>query len=617
MILIDNLNILKSSYLDIWNKLKQFEDKENRKLTEIEETRNGDKTLVINKDDKNVYLHSRYNPVREAETIVESIDDIDENTNIIFYGTGLGFHIQLILEKYKNIKYYIYEPIPEILYAFLSNVNLKKLNLNRLAGISTNLSGNSIDKFIDRNREKIKIIELPSHKQNFPNENKEFNDVMLSIIKGKRSSIATNYSFQKRWIINSMKNLKEVLSTPNIIIEKNGEFKGKTAILVAAGPSLNDEIENLRYIKNNGLAYIFSVGSAINTLVYNNIYPDAACTYDPGSFNQNVFKTIKDKNIKDIPMIFGSSVGYETIENYPGSKYHMITSQDTVASYFLKNLTDETISIVQDAPSIAVVTLQLLYILGFSNILLVGQNLGYRRKERYSEGISYSKELTDKEIESGIWVKDVYGNEILTNEGFNSMRQQMESYIKLLPNINVINTTKGGANIEGTEFRELKDVMERMLNEKMVDDHWLDGNKTSYDKDYLVSQSKGMDRAYANALKINKEYKSILAKIKKAINNRNYIQAENLYIKLDKELRKIENNDFYKTFILPMNRIQYKVLADGIDGLNEENNPYKKGKKIVDNFRRFIDICTTDIEMIEPIYNEMMEYIKAFDEWSE
>jgi len=614
VILIDNLNILKSSYLDIWNKLKQFEDKENRKLTEIEETRNGDKTLVINKDDKNVYLHSRYNPVREAETIVESIDDIDENTNIIFYGTGLGFHIQLILEKYKNIKYYIYEPIPEILYAFLSNVNLKKLNLNRLAGISTNLSGNSIDKFIDRNREKIKIIELPSHKQNFPNENKEFNDVMLSIIKGKRSSIATNYSFQK---INSMKNLKEVLSTPNIIIEKNGEFKGKTAILVAAGPSLNDEIENLRYIKNNGLAYIFSVGSAINTLVYNNIYPDAACTYDPGSFNQNVFKTIKDKNIKDIPMIFGSSVGYETIENYPGSKYHMITSQDTVASYFLKNLTDETISIVQDAPSIAVVTLQLLYILGFSNILLVGQNLGYRRKERYSEGISYSKELTDKEIESGIWVKDVYGNEILTNEGFNSMRQQMESYIKLLPNINVINTTKGGANIEGTEFRELKDVMERMLNEKMVDDHWLDGNKTSYDKDYLVSQSKGMDRAYANALKINKEYKSILAKIKKAINNRNYIQAENLYIKLDKELRKIENNDFYKTFILPMNRIQYKVLADGIDGLNEENNPYKKGKKIVDNFRRFIDICTTDIEMIEPIYNEMMEYIKAFDEWSE
>ena len=30
-------------------------------------------------------------------------------------------------------------------------------------------------------------------------------------------------------------------------------------------------------------------------------------------------------------MIFGSSVGYETLIDYPGEKYHMITSQDTVS----------------------------------------------------------------------------------------------------------------------------------------------------------------------------------------------------------------------------------------------------------------------------------------------
>ena len=612
MILIDNLNILKSSYSDIWNKLKQFEDKENRIITEIEETRNGDKTLCVTKDGKKIYLHSRYNPIREAETIVDSFEDIDEDTNIIFYGTGLGYHLQMILEKYKKIKYYIYEPIPELLYAFLSNVNLKNLNANRLMGININFTGNSIDKFIDRNREKIKIIELPSHKQCFPDENNEFNDSLLNIIKGKRSSLHTDYAFQKRWIINSMKNLKEVLSTPNIILEKKDEFKGKTAVLAAAGPSLNDEIENLRYIKDNGLAYIFSVGSAINTLIHNDIYPDAACTYDPTVKNQIVFEKVKEKGIKDIPMIFGSSVGYETLENYPGNKYHMITSQDTVAGYFLKNESSEAISIVQDAPSIAVVTLQLLYTLGFSNILLVGQNLGYRGKERYSEGISYSKELTDKEISNGLWVKDVYGNEILTNEGFNSMRHQMEIYIKILPNINVINTTKGGAQIEGTEFKELKDVIETVLDKKTVDKNWLNGNKTSYDKEYMEFQAKSMDKSYEKALKINKEYKLILTKIEKAINNRNYTQTENLYIKLDKELRRIENNDFYKTFILPMNRVQYKVLANSIDSLNEEKNPYEKGKRIVNSFRGFIGICTADIEMIKPIYDEMKKYINEF-----
>ena len=612
MILIDNLNILKTSYPDIWSQIKQFEDRENRILTEIEETRNGDKTLSITKDNKKLFFHSKYSPIREAETIVESFDDIDKNSSIIFYGTGLGYHIQLILEKYKDIKYYIYEPIPELLYAFLSNVNLKELKINRLMGISTKFDGNSINKFIDRNREKMNIVALPSHKQNFPEEYQNFNETMIKVMKSKRSSIVTNYSFQKRWIINSMKNFKEVLSTPNIILEKGGKFKDKTAILVAAGPSLNDEIQNLRYIKENGLAYIFSVGSAINTLIHNDIYPDAACTYDPGEFNQNVFKTTKEKGIKNIPMIFGSSVGYETLENYPGKKYHMITSQDTIARYFLKNEDGKDICIVQDAPSIAVVTLQLLYTLGFSNILLVGQNLGFRGKERYSKGIAYSTEITNKETENGIWVKDVYGNEILTSEGFNTMRQQMEYYISILPNINVINTTKGGANIEGAEFKELRDVMESLLKEKIVDSNWLNLDKRRYDKEYLESKIDSMDKSYYNALRINKEYNSILTKLEKVINNRNYNQAEKLYIKLDKELKQIENNDFYKTFILPMNRIQYKMLADSIDSLNEEREPNKKGKKIVDSFRRFMNICIGDIEMVETVYDDMKQYINEF-----
>ena len=264
-----------------------------------------------------------------------------------------------------------------------------------------------------------------------------------------------------------MKNFKEVLNTPNILLEKKDQFKDKPAILVAAGPSLNEEIENIRYIKDKGLAYIFSVGSAINTLIYHDIYPDAACTYDPTVHNQKVFEKTKERGIKEIPMIFGSSVGYETLVNYPGDKYHMITSQDTVSNYYLKNKDGKSINIVQDAPSIAVVTVQLLYALGFSPIILVGQNLAYRGKERHSEGVHYSSEVTEAEMKNGIWVKDVYGNEILTNEGFNRMRQQMELYINGFPNINVINTTKGGAHIEGTSFIELKDIIDTDLNKKV------------------------------------------------------------------------------------------------------------------------------------------------------
>jgi len=613
----ENKDILQKAYPHVWNRLKLLEDNEQNFSIHIEETRQGNKTLWTEKDGKKVYIHSKYNPIREAETIVEEYEDIEPNTTVIFYGTGLGYHIDLFLKKHPHVSYYIYEPIPEMLYMYLSYNSLTKLPSLNLKDIILGDDEETIRSFlknlIDKTSGEFIQISLNSHKNIFAEEYNKFVELFKQTLKDKKSSIGTNLAFQERWIINSMKNFKEVLSTPNILLEKKGAFKGKPAILVAAGPSLNEEIENIRYIKENKLAYIFSVGSAINTLIYHGIYPDAACTYDPTVNNQKVFAKVKESNIKDIPMIFGSSVGYETLIDYPGDKYHMITSQDTVSSYYLKNKDGNPIYIVQDAPSIAVVTLQLLYELGFDPIILVGQNLAYRGKERHSEGVYYSREVTEEEMARGIWVKDVNGNEVLTNESFNSMRQQMEMYIKALPSMRVINTTKGGAHIEGTSFMELRKVIDEHLKEQVVEENWLDGNKTQYDKEYLKSQSEKMDRAYKRAFKLMDEYCDILDKIEKLIEKEKFNSAEKMYIELDKALRKIEHNDFFKVFILPMNRVQYKHLADSIDSLNEIKDPFEKGRRIVESFRNFVDLCRRDVYNIKDVYQSMKEAILSYE----
>ena len=609
MILTNNINILKNISNDTWEEIKKYEDEKNRENI-VEEGRSGKNTLKVKVDNKSVYLHSKYDPEREANSLVESFK-VDEESSIIFYGTGLGYHIEKILEDNPNIKYYIYEPIPELLYNFLERVDLSRIKNKNLMGISV---GDKIkvdlDKFIDRNIKSIKVIELSSHVNNYKEEYCVFSEKLSLLLKHKKSGVRTNYVFQKRWVVNSMKNLKEVLSTRNIMIEKKYAFKNKPVILVAAGPSLNEEIENLRYIREKGLAYIFSVGGAINTLIENNIYPHAATTYDPGEFNQKVFEKVKEKGIKDIPMIFGSSVGYETLDNYPGDKYHMITSQDTVGNFYLA--TDENIDKVLDAPSIAVVTLQLLAYMGFSKIYLAGQNLAYVENKIHSQGIHYSKEIKEEELNKALRVKNVYGEDVLTNETLNSMRKQMEAYINAIETIGVINTTKGGAHIEGSEFRELKDCIEGDLKESVVEDNWLEGNKTNYKKDNLDSQRKKMDIAYKNALKINRDYKEIIKKIEIAMNTRNFKQAESLYIKLDKALKRLENNDFYKIFILPMNRVEYKMLADSIDSLNEKSNPLEKGISVVESFNLFMKTCEKDIDMIDEIYREMNQAIDEY-----
>lgn len=423
--------------------------------------------------------------------------------------------------------------------------------------------------------------------------------------------------------MNSIKNFKYVLKTPNILKEKRGAFYGKTAFLVAAGPSLNYEIENLKRIKKDNMGYIFSVGSAINTLLYHGIYPDIVASYDPKIGNQKVLEIIKNENITDIPLLFGSSIGYETIENYPGKMTNVITSQDSVSNYYLSEDLGDQVALVQDASSIAVITLQILEKLGFSRIVFIGQNLAFQGNKQHSEGITYSKDITESEMEKALVVEDVYGNEIRTNQGYNSMRRQIEYYISLFKDkgIEFINTTKNGAKIEGTEFMNLDELIENVLikgnKDILLVEDIAEKDKNNYNLDSLKNNREKMGMEFNNIEKIIRDYHDVLEKIDRLTNNGNFKQLENMYAKQDEQLRKLENNDFYKTFILPMNRVQYKFLVDNIDNLNSIKNPLLKGKKVYREFKVFILGCEQTKNSIKEMYLDMDKDIIDFLEKKE
>ncbi|MFA5536729.1 MAG: 6-hydroxymethylpterin diphosphokinase MptE-like protein [Bacillota bacterium] len=609
MILIDNINYLREKYPGIREKLFAVEAAGDKQF-QVETTKTGDQTLLFNKEGRKTYFHSKYNPTREAQTILEAYQGV-KGKNIIFYGTGLGYHIDLFIKENPDNNFYIFEPVGELLEKFLSVRNLDKSEYKNLKGVTLGFENieKDIYRFLDLNRRETVIIDLPIHKQLFEEEAKRFKDIFLNTVKAKRSQLATDYSFQVRWITNSMKNFKEVLSTPNILMEKRGAFKNVPAILVAAGPSLNQEIDNLRDIKKNKLAYIFSVGSAINTLLYHNVFPDVATTYDPTVNNQKVFAKLKERAIKTIPLVFGSSVAPEVLENYPGKMYHMITSQDKIAHYYLEIGANTGIDVVSDAPTIAVVTLQLLANLGFNPIILVGQNLAYVGEKQHSEGVHYSKDLTEADLDGALWVEDVEGNQTRTNDGFNRMRFQMELYISKMETGRVLNTTKGGAKIVGTEFVALKDLIDNQLTKTTVVDNWLDGNKTNYDKNLLGDKVRAMDKALADSYGWMKEYNANLFKMFDLLKNGNFKQLDRMYNKLDISIKALERNDFFTTFVLQINRVQHKLLSDSVKIFKEEKELYKKHLDLLNAYKGFIDKCGQDIEFLKPIYEEMKQEI--------
>jgi hypothetical protein len=608
--LIDNINYLRQYHRPIRDYLNTHEEDILKMPFQVIDTKMGQPTLQMEVENKAVFIHSKYDPIIEAERLVEKYrTELHNYQHIFFYGVGLGYVVDTFAKHFPEHSITIYEPSPAIFYHFLSNRSIFDLPLKKIKNIHLETSVqdrlNFLNHFANQLDENVLLVTLPSYERIFGEEQKEFLNHFKDNVSNKRSGLNTNLAYEKRWTINSFINFPEVLKTPNIFHDLDKEdFNGIPAVIVAAGPSLNEEIDHLRFIKENKLAYIFSVGSAINSLVEHDIYPDAAFTYDPSVKNQLVFEKTIQKGINTIPLIFGSSVGFETLQKYKGPKFHMITNQDTVSTYYLKHQKSNKLSIVFDAPSIAVITLQALAFLGCNPIILVGQNLGYKDNKTYAEGINFqhmSSSVSQRELDNAETTEATDGTEILTNSFFVKTRRQLEMYIKKFRNTTVINTTKGGAVIKGTEFRPLKDLIMTELKDKVVGD-WAKFNNNDYDLDYLDKQQRIMEEQIGELESLLKEMKKQLLSIQNLVDNGVEKEMESKFNQFDKIFNRFKKNKYYNAFLEPMVRVEFEILTKKIQSIKFDKDQIAKGRTVVNTFAKFIYECQQSISAIYPLY---------------
>ncbi|GAA5415661.1 hypothetical protein Pryu01_00692 [Paraliobacillus ryukyuensis] len=572
----------------------------NKEKIIVENSKKGIPTMKIKVGSQYNYIHSKYDPNSEATRITEDFKLDEEKDHILVFGFGLGYHLKALTNKYPNVSFTVYEPDMNILAAMLDTVSLEEqIGVNILSFMHRDNLEQEINKLKTVYSLKIQIYAHPFYQTHYSNELFHLYETLAKSLKNEKHRLATNLSFQKRWTINAIKNIPKIMQTPNILNDIDKDFfKGKTAILVSAGPSLDSEYEHLRFIKENKQAYIFSVGSAINSLIEHSIYPDAACTYDPTEKNKIVFEKIKEKGISDIPLIFGSTVGYETLENYPGNMLHMITSQDSVAPILLSESKD--LDLVVDAPSIAVVTFQLLVKLGFKRIVLVGQNLAYEKEKMYASGISYAPETINKKL---LKIENVEGEEVFTDDGFNRMKEHFEHYIAIANNVTVYNTSKGGARIDGAPFIPLEQVIHDCLKKDSIEVEWLSQNN-NYSKEEVYKKT-------LNLYKAKDQLKLLLRDVQGLINTcKETIQLQTIEKKLvqfDKIFKKIRVNNYYTTIIRPMIRFQTEQLAKQSKKIKAETDIKNKVEKIDTYFGEYLTEIENHLTFTEPYVEELIE----------
>ncbi|MDD3269159.1 MAG: DUF115 domain-containing protein [Syntrophomonadaceae bacterium] len=606
----DNMEILKNSFPDLWQTMSEIEGKLDRKLVRAVSSKNAITNFKVRKQ----FIHGKENPQQEAKDLIGQFQNMEEHSDILFYGLGMGYQIKAFVEKYPDTPFSIYEPVPEVFYQFLCHSDLNELPFHLLQNIYLESKPEDLDMYsssiVRQIRSSILIIELPSYQTIFPEKRQAFFNTFAKLIEEHRHSVATYTAFQKRWGINSLRNFIQVLNTPDIVLEKKGCFLNKPALLVASGPSLQEEIENLRTIKEKGLAYIFSVGTAVNTLVQNGIYPDAACTYDPSKENQIVFQGFQGNDIKSIPLIFGSTVGYETLK-YPGPQMHMLINQDVLAAFYLKPKGGGELDFIADAATIAVITLQLLNKLGFNPVILVGLNLAYRDGMNYAAGSTFFPlEASKEELENALRVKDVNDNEVACSYSFNGMRRQIEAYLEQNKNLEVINTTQYGAHIAGSRFQSLNELIGDILRDRSVEDNWLECRKLSYDIDYLMKQHRIMNNAFAGVFRLLEQCKINLDGISSTAESQDARLIGQSYEQFNRSMAELRENRFFATIIEPMNRVEMQFLMLAVPQISRELNPVSKAQMMEKEFRPLLQGCEKDIQGMAPLFQEIDHYIQ-------
>jgi len=609
----ENMEILREIFPKAWKKVLEIETRLDKGLVKAVASEEGSINLQVNKQ----FMHDNKNPSREAKKLIQQFQNVKDYSDILFYGIGMGYQINAFREQYPGVPFSIYEPLPEVFYQFLSHADLKLIPNHIIKNIFIETKPedphNYCRSYVRSIRSSALVIDLSAYRKLFPDKHKAFFTEFDCQINERRNSLATINAFQKRWTINSIKNFIQVLDSPDILIDKKGYFQNKPAVLVASGPSLEEEINNLKIIKENGMAYIFTVGTAINTLIQHGVYPHAACTYDPTEENQIICKEVLEKGIKSIPLIFGSTVGYETIEKYPGPKMHMLISQDSAAAFYLRTRDKDRVETINDAATIAVITLQLVAQLGFNPIILVGQNLAYLDNKHYAAGSTFHPiEAGDHELNNAVLVKDVYGNKVASSPTFNRMRQQFEIYIGHYKERDVINTTKNGAHIEGARFENLDELIKNELHNRVVDDSWLESEECSYDIEYLIDQSRIMNTAYEEAAQLLVKCKLDLKKINdlKECGDPQIIGQS--YDQFNNSMDKLRNNQFVTTFITPMNRLELELLMLAVPTISAETNPIIKAQMMEKEFSSYLYRCEHDIFSISTIFQEMNCSVQCF-----
>lgn len=569
-------------------------------------------------------LHDQSGAEREAKDLFERAEDELACINFIL-GIGLGHLFKEFTEQTEG-SVVVYEPNIEILRVTLELVDfseeLSKVNV-RIASDFQELkcAFDAVYKY----RSEVNFLYLNSYEHL---HSREEIDSILKQVQVLKCTCAEQYKMVKarglQFIWSVLSNLTYSLeATP--LLEFKDIYKGKTAVIVSAGPTLDENIESLK--KNRDKIVIFCVGTAFKALADNGITPDFLNTLEVVDCSGQV----RGYDLSNVNMILEPFVN-TSFQTLKVKQKFLYPSTTTTGSQYWSHITGVNIAGYTSGGTVSYEALECAKMLGFTKLILVGQDLAYANNQCYSSKGSYGdiifemnpetnkpefkirdrqkylescasadSSLSQEEVEifadtkvqefadSSCFVKGISGEMIPTYAGYALFIDLFREFACVNEGLELINTSMIGAQIDGFENMTLDQALENVSPIEKIEF----STNFRYDKKSILKNLDKEVKFLEEILENFEKPKEYFYKFERDYNrNQKITNTSYKYINLlvavydHLTLKYFNENTLYRTLTINES-LELKYYADR----KKENDDAK-----IKNFFNFLKIYFTQVE---------------------
>ena len=252
----------------------------------------------------------------------------------------------------------------------------------------------------------------------------------------ERFNQAVNFG-QKEFVQRQLENVCDNHSKAELL---RGTFKGGTAIIVAGGPSMDQQLDWLK--ANQHRLTIFAVSRIAAKLMSNGITPDIVVTVDPQAFSFDVSREMM-QYAEDFLLVHAYHAHPWIVAQWAGKNLYLGDRFPWQTQHS---------NIITQGPTVTNSSLLLAIEMGFSRILFTGMDLCYSR-----QGVSHASGTQEAKLGPSLghmceWVETYSGYLAETPLQLLHARQAIENDIAKHPQLEYINLSEDAAKIAGIDY---------------------------------------------------------------------------------------------------------------------------------------------------------------------